>query len=76
MIVKPVDTSAGIGIGICYNEDELLKAYAKAVSVSKTNQAIVEEFIEGDEFNAAYTIKDGQFSLTYIADRYLDPEAQ
>ena len=72
VIVKPVDSSGGTGIRICHNENELQKAYARAVSLSKTNQAIVEEFIKGDEFTAAYTIKDGQFSLTYIADRYVN----
>jgi biotin carboxylase len=70
VIVKPVDSSAGIGIRICNNESELAKARTKAVSLSKSKQAIIEELIEGDEFTAAYTIKDGQFSLTIMADRY------
>ena len=64
VIVKPVDSSAGTGIGVCRNEDELLKAYARAISLSSTKRAIVEEFVKGDEFTAAYTIKDGEFSLT------------
>jgi biotin carboxylase len=75
VIVKPADASAGIGIGICNSENELLKAYTRAVSLSKTKQAVIEELIVGDEFTAAYTIKDGKFSLTYIADRYVtEPE--
>ena len=74
VIVKPVDSSAGVGIRICRDENQLLKAYASAMSMSKTNQAIVEEFIEGDEIAAGYTVKDGQFSLTWVIDRYLDPE--
>jgi biotin carboxylase len=71
VIVKPVDSSGGIGIRICQNENELLKAYIKAVSFSKTKRAIVEQCIQGDEFSAGYTIKDSQFSLTYLADRYV-----
>ena len=74
MIVKPVDSSGGIGISICENENELFKAYSRAVSLSKTNQAIVEEFIEGDEFQAGYTIKDGEISLSFMSDRYLYSE--
>jgi biotin carboxylase len=74
VIVKPADNSGGTGISICYNETALLKAYAKAVSLSKTTQAIVEDYIEGDEFLAAYTIKEGQFSLSFVIDRYSYPE--
>ena len=71
VIVKPVDSEAGKGIRICQNEDDLLKAHAQAISFSKTSQAIVEELVAGDEFTSAYTIKDGQFTLTYMADRYV-----
>jgi biotin carboxylase len=74
VIVKPVDLGGGTGIGICHNEEELLKAYQKALYLSRAKQAIVEELVEGDEFNAEYTIKDGQFSLSSTADRYLCPE--
>ena len=60
---------------ICHNEDELLKAHARAVSLSKTKQAIVEEFIEGDEFMAGYTIQ-GWAVQSYIYRRQvLDPVA-
>jgi biotin carboxylase len=74
VIVKPVDRSAGIGIRICRNETELPPAYARAASLSKTNQAIIEELMEGNEFSAGYTIKGGEFSLTYVVDRYLAEE--
>ena len=74
VVVKPVDSSAGTGLRICRDENELLKAYTRAVFLSRTKQAIVEEFIEGDEFTAAYTLKDGQFSLTFTADRYTNPD--
>jgi carbamoylphosphate synthase large subunit len=76
VIVKPVDSSSGTGIGICQNDDELLNAYNKAVSLSKTKQAIVEEFIKGDIFSAGYTIKDGEFSLTYTVDKYLNSSGE
>jgi biotin carboxylase len=74
VIVKPVDCSGGTGIGICRNEHELLKAHEKAVSLSKTYQAVIEEFVEGDEFMVAYTVNDGQFSVTITEDRFLTPE--
>jgi biotin carboxylase len=74
VIVKPVDLGGGTGIGICRNEEELLRAHHQALYRSRAKQAIVEEFVEGDEFSAGYTIQDGQFSLTYVADRYTNAE--
>ncbi len=74
VIVKPVDRSAGQGIRVCRNEAEFLKVYSRAISTSKTAAAIVEDFVEGDEIGAGYTIKNGQFSLTYVTDRYTLPE--
>ena len=74
VIVKPVDSSAGIGIRICRNEAELVGAYAKAASQSLKKRALVEEYITGDEFNAGYNIREGQFSLSCMGDRYFYPE--
>ena len=74
VIVKPVDRSSGIGIRICHNENELFKGYARAVSLSKTKKAIVEEFVLGDEINVGYTVKDSQISLSYVGFGYLNPE--
>ena len=73
IIVKPVDSSGGIGIHLCQNESELFNSYTKALSLSKTNRAIVEEFIEGDEFQAGYTIKDSEISLSCMGDKYVYP---
>ena len=75
VIVKPADSSSGIGIRICQNENGLLQAYKKAVSISRTNQAVVEQFVEGDEFHVGYTIKDGQYSLSCMGDRYFHSES-
>jgi len=74
VVVKPVDLSSGKGLHLCQNEDQLLQSYEKAVSLSKTNKAIIEEFIKGDEYTAAYTIKNGEFRLTFMMDRYVDLE--
>jgi biotin carboxylase len=74
VVVKPVDLSAGKGLRLCQNQDQLRQSYEQALSLSKTKKAIVEEFVEGDEFTAAYTIKNGEFRLTFMMDRYVDLE--
>jgi hypothetical protein len=50
----------------------LLESYQRAISLSITKQAIIEEFINGDEFNAGYFIQNGKFGLTYTVDKYLN----
>jgi biotin carboxylase len=74
VIVKPVDRSAGAGIHVCNNRDEVLKAHNQAIAQSKTNYAIVEQFINGEEFHATYIIKDNKFTLLYVLGRYVDRE--
>ena len=70
VIVKPVDSSAGKGITICFSDNELLNAYKIAKQESKTNKALIEQYICGDEITAVYTIKDKNVSLSLVRDRY------
>ncbi len=72
VIVKPVDCGAGIGIHICHDEAELTMYYRDALEKSPTHRAIIEEYVVGDEFSAAYTIVDGAFYLSTMGDKYLD----
>ncbi len=74
VIVKPVDQSAAIGIHICNNEEELIFGYKDALEKSFCGQAIVEQYIVGDEFSAAYTIIDGEYRLSTMGDKYLNRE--
>ena len=72
VIVKPVDRSAAIGIHICYCEEELIAAYQDAYEKSFVHEVIVEDYIVGDEFSAAYTFIDGNFALSSMGDKYLN----
>lgn len=69
-IVKPVDGSASVGITICTHIEELEPAVKEAVASSDARQIIIEEFFEGDEFAAHYTIVDGKAILSSIDNRY------
>lgn len=74
VIVKPSDRSAGIGIHVCYNADEFLTGYRDAYEKSFSNQVIVEKYIEGIEFNVAYTVINGEIRLSSMGDKYLNKE--
>lgn len=72
VIVKPVDQGAAVGISICYNKEELKRGYREAVEKSFSKRALVEQYIVGEEFSAAYTIIDGEYKLSTIGTKYLD----
>lgn len=72
VIVKPVDQGAAVGITICKNKEELKIGYTKAVEKSYSKRALVEQYIVGEEFSAAYTIIDGEYKLSTIGTKYLD----
>ena len=68
-IVKPVDSSASIGITICRNSEMLKDAVSLACNHSDVNRVIIEDFIEGQEFSAHYTISNGTAVLSSIDNR-------
>ncbi len=51
VIVKPTDRSGSRGITKVFNKSELLEAIKKSVTESFEKKAIVEEFIEGNEYS-------------------------
>ncbi len=51
LIVKPVDCNSSKGVVKVVNERELRDSFNAAVTMSRTNTAIVEEFIEGKELS-------------------------
>ena len=69
VIVKPVDSTASVGISICENLEDLNKAIPFAIKNSGKKRIIVEEFFEGEEFTAHYSIVNGEVSLTCIDNR-------
>lgn len=69
VIVKPVDSSGGRGIRVCEDMTTLKEAYEYALSVSPGKNVLVEEFVQGVEVTATYTMKDGEISLSIFKDK-------
>ena len=69
VIVKPVDASSSIGITICRDKESLKEAISVARNSSVKGRIIIEEFFEGEEFTAHYTIVNGIVSLSCIDNR-------
>lgn len=60
LIVKPVDCNSSKGVRRCDNLDVLKKFFPDAVRFSRTNTAVIEEFIEGDEISVDVYVEDGR----------------
>ena len=60
LIVKPVDCNSSKGVKKVINDDELKVAFEDAVNLSRTDTAIVEEFVEGVELSVDVYVEDGK----------------
>lgn len=69
VIIKPVDSSSSIGITICRNQKTLMAAIPEAKRHSGKGRVIVEEFFEGEEFTAHYTIANSKVTLSCVDNR-------
>ena len=69
VVVKPVDSSSSIGVHICRKRDDLVHAVNDAFSHSVKKRIIIEEFFEGEEFTAHYSIVNKDVSLACIDNR-------
>ena len=59
MVVKPVDCNSSKGVVKVNTEQELKKAIKNATDLSRTNTAIVEEYIDGKEISVDILVKNG-----------------
>lgn len=60
LIVKPVDCNSSKGVRRVENEAEFKNAFQEAVLLSRTNTAIVEEFITGKELSVDVYVENGK----------------
>lgn len=74
VMVKPVDGRSGIGMTVCYKEDEIKGAIDTALNNSKSKRFIVEKYMQCDDMGMYYTFKDGECSASCIYDRYTTDE--
>ncbi len=69
VIVKPVDSSASVGVSICRDYQSLCEAVPEAIRNSEKERIIIEEFFEGEEFTVHYTVTNGKVSLSSVDNR-------
>lgn len=67
LIVKPVDCNSSKGVKKVNNENELKLAVEQAVKYSRTNTAVVEEFVQGEELSADIYVENGVAKLLSVS---------
>ncbi|MBM7024088.1 ATP-grasp domain-containing protein [Treponema sp. Marseille-Q4523] len=70
-VVKPVDNMGGRGCRMIRSEDEAEDALQTALASSRTENAILEEYMDGDEYSIDALICDGAMTITGFADRHI-----
>lgn len=60
LIVKPVDCNSSKGVRKVNNYKDLISTFKEAISLSRTNTAIVEEYISGKELSVDVYVEDGR----------------
>lgn len=66
LIVKPVDCNSSKGVKKVENFEELKSAFKDAVNFSRTDTAIVEEFIQGVELSVDVYVEDGKANVLSV----------
>lgn len=67
LIVKPVDCNSSKGVKKVYNFEECKRAFEDAVNFSRTNTAIVEEFVTGIEISVDIQVVDGETHILAVS---------
>ena len=66
LITKPVDAYSSKGVRKVNNWEELKLAFDNAVEISRTNTAIVEEFVRGKEYTIDVYVEEGEAKVLCI----------
>lgn len=60
LIVKPVDAYSSKGIRKCENYEELVEGFSEAVNISRTDTAVIEEYVGGEEYSVDVYVEEGK----------------
>ncbi len=67
LIVKPVDSYSSKGVRRCESFEELSAAFPDAVAISRTQTAVVEEFVKGQEYSVDVYVEAGCAKLLCVS---------
>lgn len=68
LIVKPVDSYSSRGVRKVQTSEELHDAFQQAVEISRTDTAIIEEFVEGRELTVDVYVEEGRTHILCVSE--------
>ncbi|MCR5290737.1 MAG: ATP-grasp domain-containing protein [Treponema sp.] len=71
LVIKPVDNMGARGCRLIRDKREEQYAIDVAMKSSRTNHAILEDYMEGPEFSIDSLVYDGTMTITGFADRHI-----
>lgn len=71
LVVKPVDSMGARGVRKINDSSELRSAVDDAIGFSKTDRAIVETFISGEEYSVDALVYEGKVTIYGLALRHI-----
>ncbi len=73
LVVKPSQSSAGRGVKLVNNVDDLVASVAEAKAISKDGCALVEQFIAGDQYSVETISCNGHHYVIGITREFFGP---
>ena len=70
LLAKPVDSFSGRGVTKIHDESGMMDAIDCAVRCSRTGEAVLEEFVEGELHSHSAFIRDKEVVLDFFVDEY------
>lgn len=67
LIVKPVDCNSSKGVKKVLDEEQLISAFNDAIEYSRTNTAIIEEYVSGNEITVDVQVQNGKAYVLSMA---------
>ena len=71
LVVKPVDNMGARGCRMIRGQNEVKTSLEKALKASRSETAIIEEFMEGEEYSIDALVYNGSFTVTGFAVRHI-----
>lgn len=68
VIIKPVDCNSSKGVVKVYNDNDLSNAIKNAITISRTGEAIIEEYIDGRELSIDAIVCKGIVQILCISE--------
>ncbi len=70
IIVKPIDRSGSRGVTKVTNKSDIMDAIKRAKEVSFEKKAMIEEFVDGEEYSVEYISYQGKHTFLALTKKY------